>query len=84
VVEYAGIRTVERRLKQLNRGLKGIAEVRPTSARWAWVEAELAQGGWSAGEAVYQAVLDGGKFADYRRAFEKVESSSRAPWRSVG
>jgi radical SAM superfamily enzyme YgiQ (UPF0313 family) len=84
VVEYAGIRTVERRLKQLSRGLKGVAEVRPTSARWAWVEAELAQGGWSAGEAVYRAVLAGGKFAHFRRELEGVESSSRAPWRRSG
>jgi len=82
-IEFAGIRTVEQRLKRLNRGLKGIADVRPTSARWAWVEAELAQGGWSAGDAVYQAVQNGGKFAHYRRAFEAVEPSSRAPWRVV-
>jgi radical SAM superfamily enzyme YgiQ (UPF0313 family) len=82
--QYAGIKTVERRLKQLTRGLKGAAEVRPTSARWAWVEAELAQGGWSAGEAVYRAVTAGGKFADYRRAFEAVDRSTRAPWREVG
>jgi len=82
--QYAGIKTVERRLKQLTRGLKGAAEVRPTSARWAWVEAELAQGGWSAGEAVHQAVTAGGKFADYRRAFEAVDRSTRAPWREVG
>lgn len=83
VVKYAGIKTVERRLKRLTKGLKGAAEVRPTSARWAWVEAELAQGGWSAGEAVYQAVSAGGRFADYRRALESVDVSTRAPWRKV-
>ena len=82
-VAFAGIRTVEQRLKRLNRGLKGVAEVRPTSARWAWVEAELAQGGWHAGEAVYAAVQAGGKFAHYRRALEAVDASHRAPWRGV-
>jgi len=82
-VGFAGIRTVEQRLKRLNRGLKGVVDVRPTSARWAWVEAELAQGGWSAGEAVYQAVQSGGKFAHYRRSFEAVDPTSRAPWRGV-
>ncbi|MGB0637813.1 MAG: B12-binding domain-containing radical SAM protein [Myxococcota bacterium] len=80
---FAGIQTVERRLKRLKRGLKGVAEVRPTSARWAWVEAELAQGGWSAGEAVYTAVQQAGRFADYRRAFEQVDPKSRSPWRTV-
>jgi radical SAM superfamily enzyme YgiQ (UPF0313 family) len=79
--EYAGIRVVERRLKYLTRGLKGVAEVRPTSARWAWVEAELAQGGWSAGEALYEAVVAGGKFANYRTVFGALDAATRAPWR---
>lgn len=83
VSAFAGIRTVEKRLKHLSRGLKGVVEVRPTSARWAWVEAELAQGGWRAGEAVYEAVKNGGKFAHYRRAFGAVDPASRAPWRIV-
>jgi len=80
---FAGIRTVEKRLKYLSRGLKGVVEVRPTSARWAWVEAELAQGGWRAGEAVYEAVKNGGKFAHYRRALESLDPACRAPWRVV-
>ena len=84
VAEYAGVKTVDRRLKQLTRGLKGAAEVRPTSARWAWVETELAQGGWSAGQAVYDAVTRGGRFADYRRALQDVDDATRAPWRRVG
>jgi radical SAM superfamily enzyme YgiQ (UPF0313 family) len=80
---FAGVQVVERRLKRLKRGLKGVAEVRPTSARWAWIEAELAQGGWSAGEAVYQAVGNGGRFADYRLALQAVDPGSRSPWRTV-
>ena len=84
IAEYAGVKTVDRRLKQLTRGLKGAAEVRPTSARWAWVETELAQGGWSAGQAVYDAVTRGGRFADYRRALQDVDHATRAPWRRVG
>jgi len=83
IAGFAGIRPVEQRLKHLTRGLKGVAEVRPTSARWAWIEAEMAQGGWSAGEAVYEAMKSGGKFADYKRAFLAVDPLSRAPWRDV-
>jgi radical SAM superfamily enzyme YgiQ (UPF0313 family) len=78
---FAGIRTVERRLKRLKRGLQGKAELRPTSARWAWVEAELAQGGLAAGVAVYDAVQGGGRFSDYKRALTQIDSASRAPWR---
>ncbi|MCP4449203.1 MAG: radical SAM protein [Myxococcales bacterium] len=66
---FAGISTVEKRLKRLRKGLKGQVIVRPTSARWAWVEYMLAQGTSSAGLALYDAHLAGGRFADYKRAF---------------
>jgi len=66
---FAGIDVVERRLKQLRRGLAGRATVRPTSARWAWVEYMLSQGGSQAGLAVMDAHRAGGSFAAYKRAF---------------
>ena len=50
-------------------GLGGKVAVRPTSARWAWVEYMLAQGESSAGLAVMDAHRAGGSFADYKRAF---------------
>ena len=80
---FAGIKNVERTLKQIRRGLSGVADVRPTSARWAWVEAELAQGGPEAGEAVYEAVKNGGVFSDYKRAFKALDSRTRSPWRAL-
>jgi len=65
---FAGISVVERRVKRLQKGLdRKRAEVRPTSARWAWVEHALAQGDAATGEAAARAVLAGGRFADYRR-----------------
>jgi radical SAM superfamily enzyme YgiQ (UPF0313 family) len=67
---FAGIRTVEARLARLRRGLAGAAQVRPTSARWAWIEYMLAQGGASAGLAALDAHRAGGRFADWRRSFE--------------
>jgi radical SAM superfamily enzyme YgiQ (UPF0313 family) len=66
---FAGIAVVEARLERLRRGLRGTATVRPTSARWAWVEYMLAQGDARAGLAVLDAHRAGGRFADYRRAF---------------
>lgn len=80
---FAGIRLVESRLDRLSAGIRGKAELRPTSARWAWVEAELAQGGPEAGLAVLAAVQAGGRFADWRRALEAVKPEARAPWREV-
>jgi radical SAM superfamily enzyme YgiQ (UPF0313 family) len=72
---FAGINVVDDRLDRLRRGLKGRADVRSTSAKWAWVEYVLAQGGAPEGEALLGVVEAGGKFADYKRAFKALEVS---------
>jgi hypothetical protein len=61
---------VEQRLERLRRGLRGRAEVRPTSARWAWVEYLLAQSGPEAGLAALEAWRNGGGFPAWKKAFE--------------
>jgi radical SAM superfamily enzyme YgiQ (UPF0313 family) len=72
--DFAGIALVEDRLDRLRRGLRqaGVAqkvEVRPTSARWAWVEYMLAQSESKAGIALMDAHHAGGSFAAYKKAF---------------
>ncbi|HEY3802215.1 MAG TPA: radical SAM protein [Kofleriaceae bacterium] len=72
--DFAGIDVVEDRLDRLRRGLRtaglaGKVLVRPTSARWAWVEYMIAQGERSAGLAVMDAHRAGGSFAAFKRAF---------------
>ena len=69
---FAGVDLVEARLQRLRRGLRGRADVRATSARWAWVEYVLAQGGEAEGMMLARAVREGGRFADYRRAFAEL------------
>jgi len=69
---FAGMPIVEARLRRLRRGVKGRVDVRATSARWAWVEYVLAQGGRAEGRAVLDAVRAGGRFADWKRAFEAL------------
>jgi radical SAM superfamily enzyme YgiQ (UPF0313 family) len=66
---FAGINVVQRRLDRLKRGLQGRALVHSTSAKWAWVEYVLAQGGEAEGLAVIDAVRRGGRFDAYRKAF---------------
>lgn len=66
---FAGVDVVEARLHRLRRGLKGRVDVRATSAKWAWVEYVLAQGGEAEGLAVLEAARNGGTFAAYRKAF---------------
>jgi radical SAM superfamily enzyme YgiQ (UPF0313 family) len=69
---FAGISVVEARLDRLRRGVRGRVDVRATSARWGWVEHVLAQGGQAEGRAVLDAVHAGGKFADWKRAFNAL------------
>jgi radical SAM superfamily enzyme YgiQ (UPF0313 family) len=70
---YAGISVVEHRLKRLRKGVKGRVDLRATSARWAWVEYVLAQGSRAEGRAVLDAVHAGGRFRDYKKAFEELD-----------
>lgn len=77
---FAGIDVVEARLQYLRKKARGRIEVRATSARWAWVEYVLAQGGAAEGRAVYDAVRAGGSFADYKRAFAALpEKRAKRP-----
>jgi radical SAM superfamily enzyme YgiQ (UPF0313 family) len=71
---FAGVKVVEQRLARLRRGLRGRVDVRATSARWAFVEHVLAQGGQAEGRAVVDAVRAGGGFAEYARAFAELPS----------
>jgi len=93
---FAGIREIDARLDRLRRGLQGKAEVRPTSARWAWVEYMLAQCGPEAGLAAMDAWRAGGSFAAWKRSFAargctprlqaRVPDGRREPtvWPTVG
>ena len=69
---FAGMPLVEARLRRLRRGVRGRVDLRATSARWAWVEYVLAQGGRAEGRAVLDAVHSGGRFSDWKRAFNAL------------
>jgi hypothetical protein len=76
---FDGIARVEAKLARLRRGLSGRAEVRPTSARWAWVEYMLAQGGFASGLAAMDAQRAGGSFAAWKRAFAERGAAPTGP-----
>jgi len=65
---FAGIEILEDRLSRLRKGIDRRVNIKPTSARWAWVEYMLAQGTRVEGEAVLRAVNAGGRFSDWKRA----------------
>ncbi|MBI2896388.1 MAG: radical SAM protein [Deltaproteobacteria bacterium] len=76
---FAGIATITAGLRRLKSRLRGRAEVRPTSARWAWVEWVLAQGTMSEGRAVLDAWRAGGGFAAHREAFRRIARPRQRP-----
>jgi radical SAM superfamily enzyme YgiQ (UPF0313 family) len=57
------------KLRKLRSGLKGKADVKPISPRWAWIEYMLSQSGESAGFAAMDAWKEGGSFASWEKAF---------------
>src|SRR5204863_9182330 len=65
---FVPVEEMERRIAALRAMLRGRAEIRPTSPRWAWVEYMLAQGGEDAGRAALDAWQAGGSFAAWKRA----------------
>jgi len=66
---FEPISSLEEKVRRLRAGLGKRVDVRPLSARWAWVEYMLSQGNESAGFAAMQAWRAGGTFADWKRAF---------------
>jgi len=67
----------------LRRGLRGKVTVRPTSARWAWVEYMLAQGDHRAGLAALDAWRAGGSFAAWKNAFKAHGAQPTGPKKRV-
>lgn len=78
---FTGIKEVERRLKVLRRELGREVDLRSTSARWAWVEYCLAQGGFEMGMAAMEAWEAGGSFGAWKRAIARHggEPEGKAP-----
>jgi radical SAM superfamily enzyme YgiQ (UPF0313 family) len=80
---FAGIDVVRARLDRLRRGLQGRADVRSISAKWAWVEYVMAQGGEHEALCFAEAVDRGGSFGDYREAFKKLGYSTKGEQHSL-
>ncbi|HEY2731452.1 MAG TPA: radical SAM protein [Polyangia bacterium] len=69
---FEAIDVIDGRLARLRAAVRGRVELRPTSAKWAWVEYRLAQGGFAAGLAAARATRAGGRFADWKAALADV------------
>ena len=72
---FESIPSLEAKLSRIRSGLKGKVEIKPASARFAWIEYMLSRGDASAGLAALDAWRKGGGFAAWKRAFACVPMS---------
>ncbi|MEK7432935.1 MAG: radical SAM protein [Cyanobacteriota bacterium] len=68
--DFEGIKSIDNKLKKINKFLGKHIDVRTTSAKWAWIEYKLSQGSYDTGFAVIEAYKNGGNFAAWKTAFE--------------
>jgi radical SAM superfamily enzyme YgiQ (UPF0313 family) len=73
---FEPIASLEEKLSIIRSRLKRHVEVLPSSARWAWIEYKLAQGGEQTGLAARDAWLAGGSFSSWKRALEGNEAET--------
>lgn len=69
---FEGIKSIDNKLKKINKELGKYVDVRTTSAKWAWIEYQLAQGDYDSGFAVLKAYKAGGSFSAWKNAFEET------------
>jgi len=73
---FEPIPSLEGKLARLRAGVKDKVDIRSVSARWAWVEHKLAQGGEAEGIAALEAWRGGGDFASWKRS---LKDATRTP-----
>ena len=69
---FEDISVLESKFSRIRAGVKGRVEVKPGSARFAWIEYMLSQGNGSVGLAAMNAWRQGGRFAAWKRAFRDL------------
>lgn len=74
---FVGVDAAQARLARITRGLKGVAEIRPQSPKWAHVEWMLAHHGPEAGRAALRAVEQGAGYRAWASAFAELGPSTR-------
>lgn len=74
---FVGVKAATRRLSKIRKALGHEIKIRPQSPRWAHIEYLIAQRGADGGHAALRAVHEGGRYADWVRAFEALGANDR-------
>lgn len=75
-------KVIQERVRYIHRELGGLVDIRSTSARWGWIEYELAMGGFDMADAAEEAYKNGSKFSAWRRAINRHKRQA-APMTTV-
>lgn len=68
-IPFEGIKSIDAKIKKINKELGKFADIRSTSAKWSWVEYILAQGSFETGFTVLKAYRTGGNFSSWKESF---------------
>ncbi len=68
---FAGVKTIEGRLKRIQKELRTVAELRNVSAKWAWVESVIARGGAEVGMAAYR-MYKNESIGEWKKALDEI------------
>lgn len=71
---------LKQKIKAVHKGLGRSVDIRSTSVRWAWIEYQLAQGGWDMADAAEEAWREGASYSAWKGAV-KAHQRGRAEMR---
>lgn len=74
-VSFEAQKSLKKKIKRVHKGLKGRVDIRSTSARWAWIEYQIAQGGFDMADAAEQAWKEGANYSAWKQAINRFKSS---------
>lgn len=73
-VPFEDQKSLEAKIKRVHKALGRRVDIRATSVRWAWIEYQLAQGGWDMAKVSELAWRGGGSWKAWKDALEAVDT----------
>jgi radical SAM superfamily enzyme YgiQ (UPF0313 family) len=71
-VPFEDSKSLEAKIKRVHKLLGRRVDIRATSVRWAWIEYQLAQGGWGMADVAIEVWKDGASFGAWKRAIKRA------------
>ena len=72
-VPFEDQKSLEAKIKRVHKLLGRRVDIRATSVRWAWIEYQLAQGGWGMADVAIEVWKNGASFGAWKRAIKRAD-----------